>query len=507
MQRRLPSPHLTILLAFSLAGCAVGPDFQRPAAPSATAYLPPAEAAGVASKPSGPLATTSGEAPLRWWTAYGSPALDDLVDRAIANNRSLEASNATLARSRAELAAARGTALPQVDVNSRAEREEVNLSGFGFKAGTLPGFSSNPEFNLYTVGGGVSYDLDLFGGRKRRIEQAGAQAEAELRQAQAAHLSIAGQVVVQVIRIAAIRSRIEAAQTLIAEDQRNVDLTDQRRRGGEGTMVQVLNARSQMVADQASLPQLHQSLSEAQHLLATLVGVAPSQFTAPDLDLEGLALPADVPVALPSALVHRRPDILQAEANLHAATAAIGVATARLYPDVTLGATLTQAAPSGGDVLKNAFRGYDLFAGLTAPVFHGGTLKAQRQAAVDDARAASATYQATVLAAFGQVADLLQALAHDQQAVDAQQQALRITGSSLDLSRRSFQAGNSGVLDILDAERIHQRSLSGLVEARAQQLLDSARLFVATAGGWTGVPPREVTAGDQGIGEVKTSRR
>jgi outer membrane protein TolC len=201
-----------------------------------------------------------------------------------------------------------------------------------------------------------------------------------------------------------------------------------------------------------------------------------------------LQLPGNIPVSLPSAFVHRRPDILQAEANLHAATAAIGVATARLYPDITLGASLTQAAPTGGNLFKGAFRGYDVFAGLTAPIFHGGTLKAERQAAIDEARAANALYQDTVLSAFGQVADLLQALAHDQQTVEAQSQALTVTASSLDLSRRSFAAGNSGVLEILDAERIHQRSVSGLVDARTRQYLDSARLFVATAGGWTGTP-------------------
>ena len=473
------------LLALCLAGCVVGPDFHRPAPPATGAYLPPSETKVAAGDVGGPV-VTSGETPVRWWAAYGSPTLDALVDRAIANNRSLAASNATLARARAELAAARGAALPELDVNGRVERQQVNLSSFGFEPGTLPGFSKNPELNLYSVGGGVSYDLDLFGGRRRRIEQAGAQAEAQLRQTEAAHLSIAGRVVVQTITIAAIRSRISAAQALIIEDQRNVDLTDRRRRGGEGTMVQVLNARSQLVADQANLPPLHQALSEAQHLLATLVGVAPADFDAPDLELDALKLPTDIPVSLPSAFVHRRPDILQAEANLHAATAAIGVATARLYPDITLGGTFTQAAPSTGDVFKSAFRGYDVFAGLTAPIFNGGTLKAERRAAIEDARAANAIYQDTVLSAFGQVADLLQALAHDQQTIEAQRQALAVTGSSLDLSRRSFQAGNSGVLEILDAERIHQRSLSGMVDARAQQYLDSARLFVATAGGWTG---------------------
>jgi len=476
MQRRCAG----LLLTAALAGCTVGPDFHRPASPTQSGYLAPGETA--------PTAATTGETPVRWWTLYGSPELDALVERALANNRSLEASNATLARARAQLKAVRGTQLPQIDANARIEREQVNLAAFGFDKGTVSGIEGNPEFNLYSVGGGISYDLDLFGGRRRRVEQTGAMTEAQLRQTEAAHLAVAGQVVNQAIAIAAIHSRIATAEALIADDQRNLDLVDRRRQAGEGTMVQVLNARAQLVADQTALPPLRQALSEAQHQLAILLGAAPADFTAPNFDLDSLKLPSPIPVALPSELVHRRPDILQAEADLHAATAAIGVATARLYPDITLGATLSQAAPTPGNLFRNAFRGYDLFAGLTAPIFHGGTLKAERQAAIEQARAANATYQDTVLKAFGQVADLLQALVHDQQAVDAQRQALSVTSSALDLSRRSFQVGNSGVLDVLDAERIHQRALSGLVEARAQQFINSARLFVATAGGWTGVP-------------------
>jgi NodT family efflux transporter outer membrane factor (OMF) lipoprotein len=481
---RLDLP-LSLLAATALAGCTVGPEFTPPAGPSANAYLAKGEAAASGAA-TGPVAT-EGAVPERWWTVYGSPELDALVDRALANNKSLEASNATLRRARSQLAAARGRALPQVDAKARVEREEVNLASFGFSGGGIEGFpSSNPEFNLYSVGGGVSYDLDLFGGRRRGIEQAAAQAEAQLRQTEAAHLTLAGQVVSQAITIAAIRARIETVSDLIREDQRNVDLTDKKRRGGEGTMVEVLSAKSQLAADQADLPPLRQSLSEAEHLLAILVGEAPSQFAAPAFDLASFTLPAKIPVSLPSELVHRRPDILQAEAELHAATAAIGVATARLYPDITLGAELTQAAPSTGNVFKDAFRGYDIFAGLTAPIFHGGTLKANQQAAIADAHAANATYQDVVLKAFGQVADLLTALDHDAAAVQAQQEAIDVAGSALALSRRSFEVGNSGVLDIVDAERVHQRAMTGLVEARARQYLDTARLFVATAGGWIG---------------------
>jgi NodT family efflux transporter outer membrane factor (OMF) lipoprotein len=248
----------------------------------------------------------------------------------------------------------------------------------------------------------------------------------------------------------------------------------------------VLNAESQSAADRADLPQLDQQLAEARHLLATLIGTAPAELGPTDIDFDRLTLPASIPVALPSELAHRRPDILQAEADLHAAAAAIGVATARLYPDITLGATLTQGAPGLDGLLKNAFRGYDIFAGLTAPIFHGGTLKAQRAAAIDRARASEATYRQTVLTAFGQVADTLSAIQTDARSVANQTESVSVADRSRHLSRRSFDVGNSGILQVLESERLYQRSRNGLVLARTRQLLNVARLYAATAGGWTG---------------------
>jgi len=466
-----------LLVVATLAGCTVGPDFAAPQAPAATAYQPSGEATS--------SRVALGEGPAqRWWTAFGSPQLNGLVDRALANNRSLAASNATLAASMNELRAVAGRRLPQVDANARVDQQQVNLAAFGFSSTNPLAPAGNPEFHLYSVGGGVSYDLDLFGGLRRQVEQSAARVEAQQRQTEAAHLSIAGQVVNQVLTIAALRAQIATANALLDDDRRNVDLTQKRRAGGEGTLVEVLNAQSQYAADRGDLPQLDQQLAEARHLLATLVGVAPSALEPTEIDLAQLTLPAAIPVALPSALVHRRPDILQAEAELHAATAGIGVATARLYPDVTLGATLTQGAPGVGDLVRNAFRGYDLFAGLTAPIFHGGTLKAERAAAIDRARASEATYQQTVLSAFGQVADLLSAIQSDTRSVSNQSDSVAVAARSRHLSRRSFEVGNSGILQVLEAERLYQRASNGLVLARTRQLLNVARLYVATAGGW-----------------------
>lgn len=465
-----------------LSACTVGPNFERPAAPQTTAYASPAEIAPQPGAPQAALGTGPGA---RWWTAFGSPELDALVDRALANNHSLQASDATLLAAREDTRALAGKRLPQLDANTRIEQEQVNLSAFGFKPNPALGLSGNPEFQLYSVGGGISYDLDLFGGLRRQVEQSAATAEAEQRRAEAAHLTLAGQVVNQVLSIAAIRARIDTTNAILADDQRNLDLTTKRKDAGEGTLTEVLNAQAQLTADRGLMPPLEQQWAEARHSLAVLVGVAPADLGPVDVSLDGLVFPADVPVTMPSELIHKRPDILQAEADLHAATAAIGIATAHLYPDLTLGANVTQGAPGLDNLLKDAFRGYDIFAGLSAPIFHGGTLKAQREAAVQRAHAADATYRQTVLVAFGQVADLLTAMQNDAKSVSMQRDAVSVAGRSLGLSRRSFQVGNAGILQVLDSERLYQRASSDLVEARAQQLLSIARLYVATAGGWT----------------------
>lgn len=479
MKRRI---SLSLLLAALLSGCTVGPDFERPAVSPTAGYAAPEAPA------TGTPGVVEGEGPaLRWWAAFGSPDLDALVDRALAGNHSLAASNATLARAEARTAAVAGSRLPQIDTHARVEHEQVNLSALGLDPARFGGASvGNPKLELYTVGGGVSYDLDLFGRNRRSLEQTVAEAEAQRRQTEAAHLTIAGRVVTQVLSIAAIRERIAAARAILEEDRRNVALTDARRRAGAGTLVEVLSAQGQLAADEGEIPQLEQQLAEARNMLALLLGLSPAELGPTDFDFARFTLPANVPVALPSALVHKRPDILQAEAELHASTAAIGVATARLYPDVTLGATWAQSASHPEDVFSSGFRGYDIFAGLTAPIFHGGTLKAEKRGAEAEARAAAATYQQTVLEAFGQVSDLLAAVANDARSVATQQRATDVAARSLHLSRRSFQVGNSGILQVLDASRTHQRIRLALVDAQARQFLNVARLYVATAGGWTG---------------------
>ena len=460
-----------------LDACSVGPNFVAPAAPAPTSGYAGTDSrrADLGNGPAG-----------RWWEGFGSRELDALVERALVGNQTLAQSDATLEQARQQILAVAGRRAPQIDANTRVEREEVNLSAFGFNPAAFGGgvSISNPTFNLYTVGGGVSYDLDLFHRAARSLEQARAEGEATRQQATAAHLTIAGRVATQVLTIAMIRDHIAAMHALVEDSNRNVGLTQLRQRLGSGTLVDVLTAQAQYAEDRSELPALDQELAAARNMLAILIGVSPAELGPTDFALAQFTLPAKVPVALPSALVRQRPDILTAEARLHAATAAVGVATADLYPDLTLGATYAQAANSIGSLLADRFRGFDIFAGLTAPIFHGGTLKAQKRGAEANARAAAASYRETVLEAFQQVSDLLSAIATDQQTLAATRESATISAHSLSLSRRSFQIGNSGVLQVLTANQIHQRAELALIDAQGRQFLNIARLYVATAGGW-----------------------
>jgi len=480
--RSLPAPTRLILAAplLLLAACkTVGPDFAAPAPPE------PQQGYG----PAGASRAALAQGPERaWWKAFGSSELDALVERALAGNHGLAASRATLERAREQVRAVAGKRLPQANASAKADYEQVNLSAIGI-GGSFGDFKiGNPEFDLYTMGAGVTYDLDLWGRNRRSLEQAAAEAEAQTRETEAAHLILAGRVVTQVLALAAVNDRLATERALLAEGERNVKLTEANLKGGAGTMVEVLSAQGQLANDRTALPLLEQQRAEGRAMLAVLLGVSPAELGPTDWSLAQFALPSPVPVALPSELVRKRPDILEAEARLHSATAAIGVATADLYPNVTLGASITQSTSSPEKILNDRFNAFDFFAGLTAPIYDGGTRKARKRAAEAEAKAAAERYRQTVLEAFGQVSGLLSALDTDGRSLAAESEAVHIAERSLHLSRRSFQIGNSGILQVLEASRAHQRAKLALVESRARQYLDVARLHVATAGGWIEEP-------------------
>jgi len=460
--------------ALALAGCAAaGPNFQRPAATGDTGYAMAGDPA-----PRGALLTAESRTAGPWWKALGSADLDAVMTQALAGNQTVAQADAALEKARREADVARGALRPQVDVNAGAERERVNPAAFGF-----PGFPS-ATFDLYSIGGTVAYDLDLFGGARRHLEAARAMADAQGRRADAAYLTLTGNVALQAVRIAGLRAQLAAVDAVVADDAENIAIVRRAEAaGGEATSA-TAGGQAQLAQDQALAPPLAQQLAEARHALAVLAGKAPAEWAAPDFDLAGFAPPPQVPVSLPSGLVRNRPDILAAEADLHAATAAIGVAQANLYPDVRLSASLTQAAITPGALFDYSSTAWTLGAGLTAPIFHGGALRAARAAAVADAKLSLAQYRQTVLTAFGQVADVLAALAHDDDDLAALTRAEAAAKASLDDSRAAYGLGGGARLAVTVAQRQLNRARLARVQAQGQRLMDIVKLFSATAADW-----------------------
>jgi len=489
-RRRIAGIAGLLVLAGTVAGCTVGPDFLRPEAPREAAYTPP-ERATIATRPESTQQVTLGKSiSIDWWRLFQSPDLDATLQLAIEDSPTLDNARAVLAQARDVVAQSSGGYYPQLDIGADASRSKAGTSRSTLRS---PGAT-----NLFSIGPRVSYNLDIFGGTRRLVEQDTALAEVRRYQLGAAYLSLTGNVVTQALNIAVDRALIKAIEEVIAIDERNLELVQLSFSSGRVARTDVLSAQSQLAADHALMPPLRQQLSVAQDALAVLVGRPPGAWSPPDFDLDKLTLPAELPISVPSELLHRRPDILAAEAQVHASSAAIGVATAQLYPNLTLSASWSREAAVIGTLLDPASTVWQIAAGLTAPIFHGGSLSAQRQAAVDGYKADLATYQQTVLQAFGQVADILTALRNDHDLVAAQKTALDAADALLALTQDSYRSGQANILQVLDAERQYQQARQGYERATAQRLQDTAQLFAAMGGAWSDWPDATGPATDAG---------
>ncbi|MGH8539219.1 MAG: efflux transporter outer membrane subunit, partial [Stenotrophobium sp.] len=413
------------VLALLMAGCSVGPDYARPQAPATRAYT--AQPLSNLSGGSGQQLVPGQNPATDWWTLFESPALDATMKQALSGNRSLAAATASLAQAQEAVNASGGGLYPQASLNAGAGREKYGAQ--------FSGPQVIPAFTYFSIGPSVSYLFDYTGGQRRAVEQQQALADYSACQLQAAYLSLTGNVARQALAIASARARIAATQALLDDDAKNVALVQTAQAAGSATRVDVLSAQSQLAGDETLLPPLRQQLNVAQHALSILAGRAPADWTPPDFDLDGLRLPQTLPLSLPSELAHRRPDILAAEAQLHAATAAVGVATSHLYPQIGLSASAGPQSTSLSHLFDATNVAWGLSTGLTAPLFDGGTLRAQRRGSIDAMHAALADYEQTVLQSFGQVADVLSALDHDAEHLAAQQKALDLADASLKLTR------------------------------------------------------------------------
>ncbi|MDE2466366.1 MAG: efflux transporter outer membrane subunit, partial [Alphaproteobacteria bacterium] len=452
-----------------LCACTVGPNFTPPKGPRATAYLDRADR----PLPAHQRVEMTSAIAHNWWTTFRNNELNQLITTALAANPTIAAARARLAAASEQVNQAAGAMLPQLALSGTVGRQQYGAALFG------PANFNIPPFTYYSVGPEVAFPLDLFGGQRRQLEEQTAFARYRAFELDAADLSVAAEVTAQTLSLAAASAQLRTLDEIIAADRRDVELVKIARKAGSANRTQLLSVESQLALDRTLLPPLRQQQSAARHGLAILLGKTPSAFTAPAFRLQDFTLPHTLRIGVPSALVHDRPDILAAEAQLHAASAAIGVATANLYPKIDLTANVAQEALTPGGLFNSVAAAWSMAANLSQPLFDGGQLSAARRAAIDSYKAALAQYRQTILSAFAQVSDRLEALANDAEEVRAQRAATQTALASRNLARRSYSVGYSGILDVIDAERQAARAELGLSRAKTKQLMDTAALYEA----------------------------
>jgi NodT family efflux transporter outer membrane factor (OMF) lipoprotein len=417
--------------------------------------------------------------PEDWWRIFHSLELSEMVHLALTGNPTIDAAERTLSQAKQELREVDSAYAPQLDIGASAERQKGPPLALGIRPDhTLP------MYNLYTVGATVSFAPDVFGLTARRIEQQQAQVDNRRYQMIALRLSVTGNVVNQALRLASARQQIVIATDLTATDERILALERQRYTSGKAGASPVWSAQLQLDADRAVIALLQKQAANAEVELAVLLGKPPAVWKAADLTLDEFSLPAELPLSLPSELVRRRPDILAAEARLHAASAAVGIADAQRYPQFTLSASAgtalaTQTLGSGPSLV------WTLLGGLVAPVFHGGALVARQRAAGDQFNAELALYRATVLDGLGQVAHVLQSLEYDARLAAEKRSAWNAEQQLSQLQEQRHDAGKSGVLEWLISKRDRQRAHLAYAQSEALRYHDSADLMVALGGSWS----------------------
>ncbi|MCA0302607.1 MAG: efflux transporter outer membrane subunit [Proteobacteria bacterium] len=474
---------LAAMLCAGATACAVGPDFKPPPPPEDKGYLPDALLARTVSAD-----VLGGEAqrfvsgldiPQDWWSVYRSKPLDDLVARSIRANPDIKAALAALRIAQQNARAQRAALFPTVSVGATGMQSQAPL------VLSAPTADGNYIFGLFTAFLNVSYVLDVFGGVRRQGESMQAQAEQQCFLLEAAYLSLASNVVVAAITEASLRAQLDATRQSIELQKRTLGLLDRQLALGQAALADVATQRAALAQTEAGLPGLEKQLAQQRHLLASLAGQTTANLPGETFELASLQLPTDLPVSLPSRMVEQRPDIRAAEANLHAASAAIGVAIAAQLPQFNIGTSV-----SGQSLALDTLFSPDL--GLTSAVgggvlqtlLDGGALQARTRAARAAYDQAQAQYRSTVLQSFRNVADTLRALELDAVALRVAVDAEKAAALSLQIARGRLAAGDAGVLMVLTAELTHQQAVLARVQAQANRLADTAALYQALGGGW-----------------------
>jgi len=478
---RLVSIIAAFLLLFA-AGCAVGPNFKKPAAPNVTGYTP-----APISTTSSTANVTGGEAqqiidgrdiPAEWWTLFHSQPLNDLIERSLKANPNLKAAQAALIVARENVLAQRGAYYPSVTGGFSATRAKSSSN-------VSPVTNTNAfNYSFYTPEVSVSFVPDVFGLNRRTVESLQAQDQQARFALAATHITLSANVAGGAIQEASLRAQIDATHQLITINTNELEILRHQFANGYVSRLDVAAQESQLAQIVATLPPLLKESAQQRDLLAALSGGFPSQDLPEKFELSSLQLPQELPLSLPSQLVEQRPDVRQAEENFHSASAQIGIAIANRLPNFALTADAGSMAVVLGHLFEPGTGFWDVGASVAQPILDGGTLLHRERAATAAYTEAAEQYRSTVLTAFQNVADTLNALQQDADALKAAAEARDAAAVTLDLSKKQYQSGYANYLALLSAEQAYQQAVINLVQAQASRYADTAALFQALGGGW-----------------------
>ncbi len=468
------------------AGCEVGPNFKKPASPDVGGYTPtPITSTSATPNVVGGEAQTivdGKDIPGEWWGLFHSQPLDDLIERALKANPDLKAAQAALLVARENVLAQRGFYYPSVTGGFTVTRARTaeDLS---------PALNANIQnYSLYTPEVSVSYVPDVFGLNRRTVESLQAQAQQARFALIATHITLSSNVAAGAIQEASLRGQIDATHELITINTDMLKILREQLHKGYASELDVAAQESQLAQVAATLPPLLKQLEQQRDALAVMAGGFPQKDFPEKFELSTLQLPKELPLSLPSKLVEQRPDVRQAEENLHAASALIGVAIANRIPSINLSADAGSSPDQIAQMFSKGNGFWDLTAGITQPIFDGGTLKHRERAAQDAFTQAAEQYRSTVLTAFQNVADTLHALNQDAEGLKAAAAAKNAAAITLELSKKQYGSGYLSYLALLSAEQAYQQAVINLVQAQANRYADTAALFQALGGGWWNRP-------------------
>ncbi|HVC62656.1 MAG TPA: efflux transporter outer membrane subunit [Acetobacteraceae bacterium] len=485
-----------------LGGCTVGPNFRAPSwASPASWFAGPREK--VSAEPSIPVA-----APVDpdWWNLFHDAELTALERRVAAENLDVRVATTRLAESRAQLGVARASEFPAFNANTSYTRQKASnfgqfasapnpLGANGRSGNTAGGLRSAnlAPFSVYQAGFDASWELDLWGGVKRSVESATASVRAAAEARRAVLLSSLAEVARDYIALRGVQTQLRIAHDNVHTARQSLQLTQQRAAGGVTTDLDVANASAQLRTTMAQIPDLEQQEAADINALSLLLGQPPNALRGELAEARPVPpVPPRVPIGLPSQLARRRPDVMQAEAQLHAATANIGVAVAAFYPSVTLSGSIGLQALQPANFFRLGAREYAAGPGITIPIFEGGQLKATLRLRKAQQEEAAVFYQKTVLQAFHDVDNALTAYQTEQARRDQLVLAVAQSRRALGLAQSRYQQGVADFLTVLDAERSLLSSQLQLADSTTTVSENLVALYKALGGGWQTDLPREV---------------